>query len=106
MLEREDKEGSEYVSMRVLAPTLHYDGQLLIETNDTLETFRAMRPEVLLLGGSKSAAFQKFTLRALEKVIPQVRRVELPGLGHAGAWNTDRGGKPEVVAQELRRFFI
>jgi hypothetical protein len=45
----------------------------------------------------------------LEKVLPHVKRVEFPELGHAASWNYDKqrnpGGKPEVVAQELRRFF-
>jgi len=110
MLAREDKEGSgEYLPMRTLAPTLHHDGQLLIAMNGTLENFRALQAEVLLLGGSKSPAFQKVSLDALEKVLPRVTRIEFPGLGHAGPWNYDRqrnpGGKPEVVAQALRRFF-
>jgi len=51
MLAREDKEGSgEYVSMRALAPTLHYDAQLLIEMSGRLQSFRALQAEVLLLG--------------------------------------------------------
>ena len=110
LLTQEDKNGGgEYLSMRELAPTLHYDAQLLIEMSGTLERFRAMKAEVLLLGGSKSAAFQKASLDALEKVLPHVTRVEFSGLDHAGAWNHDRqrkpGGQPELVAQELRRFF-
>jgi len=85
MLAREDKEGSgKYLPMRTLAPTLHHDGQLLIEMSGTLERFRALSAEVLLLGGSKSPAFQKVSLDALEKVLPHVTRVEFPGLGHAG----------------------
>lgn len=110
LLAQEDKNGSgEYLSMRALAPTLHYNGQLLFEMSGTLENFRAMQTEVLLLGGSKSVAFQKVSLDVLEKVLPHVTRVEFPGLDHAGAWNYDRqrnqGGQPELVAQELRRFF-
>lgn len=110
LLAQEDKDGSgEYLSTRELAPTLHYDGQLLFEMSGTLENFRTLQIEALLLGGSKSAAFQKASLDALEKVLPHVTRVEFPGLDHASAWNYDRhrnpGGKPELVAQELRRFF-
>ena len=106
MIKSEDKKGSGgYVPMRELAPTLHYDGQLILEMSGKLESFRAIRAEVLLLGGSKSPAFLKVALDALEKVLPQAKRVEFPGLGHAAAWNTDRGGQPESVAQELRRFF-
>jgi len=73
-----------------------------------LESFRDVRAEVLLLGGSKSPAFLKNGLDALEKVLPHVKRIEFPGLGHGGSSdtsNTNRGGQPELVAQELRRFF-
>jgi pimeloyl-ACP methyl ester carboxylesterase len=105
-MKSEDKKGSRgYVSMRALAPTLHHDFQLVVEMSGKLESFRALRAEVLLLGGSKSPAFLKVALDALEKVLPHVTRIEFPGLGHAASWNTDRGGKPEPVAQELRRFF-
>jgi pimeloyl-ACP methyl ester carboxylesterase len=105
-MKSEAKKGSDsYVPMRELAPTLHYDFQLVVEMSGKLESFRAIRAEVLLLGGSKSPAFLKVALDDLEKVLPHVIRVELPGLDHAAAWNTDRGGQPEPVAQELRRFF-
>jgi len=102
----EEKKGSGgYVPMRALAPAMHYDFQLVVEMSGKLENFRAVRAEVLLLGGSKSPAYLKAALGALEKVLPHVRRVEFPGLDHAASWNTDRGGQPEPVAQALRRFF-
>jgi pimeloyl-ACP methyl ester carboxylesterase len=105
-MKSEDKKGSGgYVPMRALAPAMHYDFQLVVEMSDKLESSRAIRAEVLLLGGSKSPAYLKVALDALEKVLPHVTRVEFPGLGHAASWNTDRGGQPEPVAQELRRYF-
>lgn len=94
-----------YVSMRALAPTLHYDMQLIVAMSGLLESFKAMPAEVLLLGGSKSPAYLKVALNALEKILPHAKRVEFPGLDHAASWNTDRGGQPEPVAGELRRFF-
>jgi pimeloyl-ACP methyl ester carboxylesterase len=104
--EKEAKSGA--VTMRQLAPTLHYDGLLLTEMSGQLERFRDVRAEVLLLGGSKGLPFLKPTLDALEKTLPHVvGRVEVPGLGHGGANNispTNRGSNPELVAQELRRF--
>ena len=97
------------VTMRKLAPTLHYDGLLLEEMSGQLERFHAVSAEVLLLGGSKGLPFLKPTLDALEKVLPHVvKRVEFPGLEHGGSNNpspTNRGSKPELVAQELRQFF-
>jgi pimeloyl-ACP methyl ester carboxylesterase len=108
-MKSEDKKAkSGDVTMRILAPTLHYDFQLVGESAGTLENFKAVRAEVLLLGGSKSPAYLKVALDALEKALPHVKRIEFPGLGHGGSSdtsNTNRGGNPELVAQELRRFF-
>jgi hypothetical protein len=105
----EKKASSDDVTFRMLAPTLHYDGQLGVEMDGKLESFRGIPAEVLLLGGSKSPAYLKVALNALEKVLPRMTRIEFPGLGHAAAWNYDKqrnaGGQPERVAQELRRFF-
>ena len=105
MASEEKKAGSEDVTMRMLAPTLHYDFQLATEMHGALERFKGIRAEVLLLGGSKSPAYLKAGLDALEKVLPHVTRVELPGLGHGATGNSDRGGRPERAAQVLRQFF-
>ena len=102
----EAKNGSDgYVPMRELAPTLHYDFQLVVEMSGNLERFRDVRADMLLFGGSKSPKYLKVALDALEQVLPHATRVELPGVGHAASWNTDRGGQPKSVAQALHRFF-
>ncbi|MCZ8515272.1 hypothetical protein O9H85_23225 [Paenibacillus filicis] len=105
----EDKKAKDgYITMRMLAPTLHYDGLLLAEMTGTLERFSAVSAEVLLLGGSKGLVWLKPALDALEKVLPRAKRIEIPGLDHGAACdvsNTNRDGKPELVAQELRKFF-
>jgi len=96
------------VTMRSLAPTLHYDFQLVSEMAEQAERFRALHVDTLLLGGSKSPAYLKQALDALEQVIPQARRVEFPGLDHGGSGDlgpTNRSGDPRRVAQELLRFF-
>jgi pimeloyl-ACP methyl ester carboxylesterase len=109
MKSEDKKAGAEDVTMRKLAPTIHYDGLLLAEMSGQLERFRAVKAEVLLLGGSKGLPFLKPALTALEQTLPHVvRRVEFPGLDHGGSNNpsqTNRGSKPELVAQELRQFF-
>ena len=106
MASEEKKAGADDVTMRMLAPTLHYDFQLVADTDGALERFGDLPTDVLLLGGSKSPAYLKAALDALEKVLPRVTRVEFPGLGHEASGNTDRRGQPERVAQELRRFFV
>jgi len=91
------------VPLEALIPTFHFDYQLVVEMQGTLESFEAVPADVLLLGASKSPAFLKHTLDALEDVIPHVHRIELQGLSHGAALD---GGKPERVAHELRRFFL
>jgi pimeloyl-ACP methyl ester carboxylesterase len=90
------------VPLRTLIPTMHYDVQLVIESEGTLQQYAGVPAEVLLLGGSQSPRYLRQSLDALEAVLPHVRRVELAGVGHLAA---DNSGKPELVARELRRFF-
>ena len=106
MIKSEDKKAkADDVTMRMLAPTLHYDFQLVVETKDTVESFKAIYAETLLLGSGKSPAYFHVALDALEKILPHAKRVEFPGLNHGASGNTNRGGQPVRVAQELRRFF-
>ena len=90
------------VSFTILVPSFHYDYELVVEMKGTLENFKEVSGEVLLIGGSKSPYFLKHTLDELNKVLPNVNRVKLEGLGHGGSLDS---GKPERVAQELRKFF-
>ncbi|MDU0199492.1 MULTISPECIES: alpha/beta hydrolase [Paenibacillus] len=109
MMESESKKAKKGdVTMRMLAPTLHYDGQLLMEMTGTVDRFKSLNADALLLGGSKGLSYLKPALDALEKVLPQAARMEMPGLDHGGACDisqTNRGGKPDLVAEELRQFF-
>lgn len=93
------------MTMRMLAPTIHHDVQPSIELEGQLDTFRALSTQVLLLGGSKSPAYMRLALATLEKILPNAERIEFAGLGHGAAGNKDQWGKPEIVAQALRRFF-
>jgi len=105
MTASEDKKATaDDVTMRMLATTLHHDFQLSVETEAALESFEAIRAEVLLLGGSKSPAYFKVALDALERVLPHADRIEFSGLNHGASGNTNRGGKPERVAEQLRQF--
>jgi len=106
MLASEDKNAKDHsITMRALAPTFHYDAQLVSQTKGTLERYKDIRAEIILLGGGKSPAFLKAALDSLEKVFPHAKRTEFPGLNHGATGNTDRGGQPKLVAQELKQFF-
>jgi hypothetical protein len=79
-----------------------YTTDSVIELAEKVEDFRAVQPQVLLLGGSKSPAYLRAALDGLGRVLPRSKRVVFPGLDHLGP---DNDGKPERVAQELRCFF-
>lgn len=107
-IKQEEKERNGNVTMRELAPTLHYDFQLVAEMAEKVESFKAIRAEVVLLGGSKSPAWLKAALDALAKTLPGAKRIEFPGLDHGGSSDissTNRFGQPEKVVPELRHFF-
>lgn len=81
------------------------DFRLVVAMNDKLATYRAVRCRVLLMGGSNSPGYLRVALDALAQILPNVERVQFPGLNHASSWNHDRGGKPGTIAEELKRFF-
>jgi len=98
------KAAADDVTMRMLAPTLHYDFRIVAETDGKVGDFAGVAVPVLLLGGSKSPAYLRTALDALEKVLPRVERHEFAGLDHGASGNADRRGKPALVAAELRTF--
>ncbi len=79
----ERKAAPDDVTMRVLAPLLHYDFQVAADMSENLKRFAGVRAEVLLLGGSKSPAYLRAGLDSLERVLPNSTRVEFAGFGHA-----------------------
>lgn len=89
------------VTVRALMPTLKFDIQLVNETEGKLDNFKNVPAEVLLIGGSKSPLFLKHSLEALEKLLPNVERIELKGLDHDSAQDY---GKPEIIAKEIKKF--
>jgi pimeloyl-ACP methyl ester carboxylesterase len=96
------------VTMRQLAPLIHYDFALVVEMTGQQERFRAVQNEVLLIGGSQSPRYLKAALDALEQILPHARRVTFAGLDHGGSSDlsaTNRNGDPARVAAELRRFY-
>lgn len=94
------------LSFRSLAPTLSVDTQIVLETRDGIDRLGRLGAEVLLLGGEMSAPYLKAGLDRLEEVLPRARRIEWPGVGHGATGNARSGGKPELVARDLRRFFL
>ncbi len=99
------------ITMRALAPTLHYEGRLLAEMAGRIDTFGDLAADVLLMGGSKGLPFLVAAREALPTILPHCRRVEFPGFDHGSSSDPSQmngSGKPAKVASvadEIRRFF-
>ncbi len=107
VLRNEQQKGTgQYAPLRELIPAMRYDFKVVLDRGDRVEMFNAVRPDVLLLGGTKSPKYLKNALTALEAILPNALRTEFKGLDHSAAWNTDRGGAPEIVAQSVRKFLM
>lgn len=91
------------ISLRDLIPALKPELDLVKATEGTIDEYKNVTAEVLLLCGSEAPQLFKGTLNALADVLPRSTRVELPGLNHGAAQTP--GGKPAVIADQLRRFF-
>jgi pimeloyl-ACP methyl ester carboxylesterase len=109
MMKRQDKKAAPgEPTMRALAPTLRHDGLLLAETAGQQAGYAGITADVLLLTGGQGLAWLRPGFDALEEILPSVTRHELAGLDHGGSGDksaTNPGGKPEIVAAEVGRFF-
>ncbi|MEV4533058.1 alpha/beta hydrolase [Asanoa sp. NPDC049518] len=112
LMNKEDRAAApDTITMRKLAPTIHYEGVILAELADSVHAYRDLRAEVLLMGGSKGLAFLEPARDALVACLPRSRRVEFPGFDHGASSDpssTNQDGRPENVeriATEIRTFF-
>lgn len=110
VMKQEAKSGSgQYASMAELARAFRFDFAVVASMDGAIPTFEDITQPVLLLGAGKSPAYLGRALAALEKVLPDARRVELAGLDHGAAWNIDpqrnKHGNPTAVAERLKAFF-
>jgi pimeloyl-ACP methyl ester carboxylesterase len=101
-LRAQAREASTDVPLTDLIPTMSAEARLVTDARDLILAATAIRSDVLLLGGSRSADYFKTALDALQETIPHVQRIELPGLGHLAA---DNDGQPDRVAKPLADFF-
>lgn len=93
-----------YTPIKTLVPTTRYDFRVVLERGGAVQSYRSVPQPVLLLGGSRSPTYLKKALAMLAQTLPHARRVELKGLDHSGPWNTDLGGQPAAIADEMRTF--
>ena len=97
-----NRQPNERPSIAELIPTAHHDLLVVGEMAGTLEHYRDLQTEVLLLGGDMSKPFLPMALDALEKALPRAGRIRLQRVGHLAAADD---GAPERVAAALIPFF-
>ncbi len=90
------------VPLKNLLLTFHNDVMLINETKGTLENFKDISAEILLLSSRKPFLWITHILDAFNKVLPHVERVVIQEGDHEAS---EERGKPLHVAQELKRFY-
>ena len=90
-------------TLRELLPGVRFDFDVAAALDGKMADFGTVRQPVLLLSGTRSPAWFGVGIRRLQRVLPDARHVQLDGLAHDGPWND---GKPEVVAEALKAFFV
>ncbi|MFB4262622.1 alpha/beta fold hydrolase [Nonomuraea sp. GTA35] len=104
MLKSQDGAAGQEPTFRELAPTQRQDIQLVVEASGDFAAYRSVEVETLLLGGTRSRDYLRTALVELERAMPRARRVVMEGLDHGATQNAAQRGRPERVAEEIRRF--
>jgi pimeloyl-ACP methyl ester carboxylesterase len=89
------------VAWRDLLPALPGELELVVSTEGTLDSYRRLDADVLLLHGSRSHPVFEATAAALHDVLPTSTVVRLPGLNHDAAQTY---GRPDPIAAATRVF--
>jgi pimeloyl-ACP methyl ester carboxylesterase len=99
---RRQRPRSGNVSWRELVASLPAELDPVLDTEGTLEQYRQLDAQVLLMYGSETDPMFVDCAEALQAVLPHSTVLRLPGLNHDSAQNY---GKPETIAAALRLFF-
>lgn len=91
------------VALRDLVPALIPELHEVAATEGTIDFYRGVEAQCLLMCGTGAPPLFTGTRDALLQVLPHATSVELPGANHGAA--QDRGGSPAVIADQLRQFF-
>src|SRR5829696_4146932 len=87
-------QGRRRAAERSPPPTIHHEIELVKRTEGTLDNYRGVAAEVLLLYGSDTDSVFKVTAEALQSVLPHSICIELPDLDHRSVQNY---GKSERI---------
>ena len=90
------------VAWRELVASLPAELDPVLQTDGSLEQYRQLAAQVLLMYGSETDPMFVDCAEALHAVLPRSTILRLPGLNHDSAQTY---GKPDTIAAVLRLFF-
>jgi pimeloyl-ACP methyl ester carboxylesterase len=99
---RHQRPRSGNVAWRELVASLPTELDPVLDTEGTLEQYRQLNAQVLLIYGSETDPMFADCAEALQAVLPHSTVLRLPGLNHDSAQTY---GKPDTIAAALRLFF-
>ena len=99
---RHERPRSGNVAWRELVASLPAELDPVLDTEGTLEQYRQLAAEVLLMYGGETDPMFVDCAEALHAVLPRSTVLRLPGLNHDSAQTY---GRPETIAAALRLFF-
>ena len=102
LLLRHQRPRSGDVAWRELVASLPAELDPVLDTEGTLEQYRQLDAEVLLMYGGETDPMFVGCAEALRAVRPRSTVLRLPGLNHDSAQTY---GRPETIAAALRLFF-
>jgi pimeloyl-ACP methyl ester carboxylesterase len=103
LLLRYQRPRSGQVAWRELVASLAVELDPVLATAGTLEQYRRLDAQVLLMYGTETDPMFVDCAEALHAVLPHSTVLGLPGLNHDSAQTY---GKPEMIAAALRLFFV
>jgi pimeloyl-ACP methyl ester carboxylesterase len=102
LLLRHQRPRSGNVSWRGLVASLPEELDPVLDTEGTLEQYRQLAAQVLLMYGSETDPMFVNCAESLHAMLPHSTVLRLPGLNHDSAQTY---GRPETIAAALRLFF-
>jgi pimeloyl-ACP methyl ester carboxylesterase len=103
LLLRYQRPRSGNVAWRELVASLPTELDPVLDSEGTLDQYRQLDAQVLLIYGSETDPMFVACVEALHTVLPHSTVLRLPGLNHDSAQTY---GKPETIAAALRLFFV
>jgi pimeloyl-ACP methyl ester carboxylesterase len=90
-----------WAQMKTIVPTFIREWDAIVQLETTVERYREVSAQTLLLWGSETADHPSFATRALENTLPNVRSARLDGQGHVANLLA-----PELVARIVGTFLV